>query len=172
MGGGGYADDGRLCPNCPADGLTLFEAMLFANAMTKRYGNPSDTVYVYSAINSTNSTGLYKKIKPREVVGLQNLQIATDKTGYRLPTRGEFHYIYYKGVLLDFPWDDLYPPKICGKPMIGTFGILPIAEESHKSLPPKNRLLGISMISSAMPMNGQPLQAKIILASSWQWAGL
>lgn len=108
--GGGYADDGSLCPDCPADGLTLFEAMLFANAMTKRYGNPSDTVYAYSAIDSTNSTGSYQKIKPREVVGLQNLQIATDKTGYRLPTRGEFHYIYYKGVLMDFPWDDLYPP--------------------------------------------------------------
>jgi hypothetical protein len=106
--GEGYADDGSLCPNCPVDGVTFYEAILYANEMTKKYGNPNDTIYTYTAINTSDTKGSLQRVKPTEVTGLENLQITFNKNGYRLPTRGEFSYIYYQGVFTVYPWDDLY----------------------------------------------------------------
>jgi formylglycine-generating enzyme required for sulfatase activity len=106
--GEGYADDGSLCPNCPVDGVTFYEAILYANKMTKKYGNPNDTIYTYTAINTSDTKGSLQRVKPTEVTGLENLQITFNKNGYRLPTRGEFSYIYYQGVFTVYPWDDLY----------------------------------------------------------------
>lgn len=107
--GTGVADDGTLCPNCPADKLTIYEAMLYANAMTKSLLQSSDTVYRYTAIDSADAPGYYLKVKVKEVVGLQGLVIDSTKLGFRLPTQGEFKYMCLKTNLLELPWEDLYP---------------------------------------------------------------
>lgn len=107
--GTGYADDGTLCPNCPADGVTIYEAMLYANAMTKQHGKPEDTVYAYTAIDTIDAPGRYTKKKVKEISNLQNLMIREGKLGYRLPSLGEFHYMSLKSNLLYTPWDDIYP---------------------------------------------------------------
>lgn len=104
-----YVDDGSLCPTCPAGGLTIYEAMLYANALTKSVLLSNDTVYSYTTIDSADAPGYYLKVKVREAVGLQNLVIDDSKSGFRLPTRGEFHYLCLKSNLMNYPWDDLFP---------------------------------------------------------------
>lgn len=107
--GTGYADDGTPCPNCPADAVTIYEAMLYANAITKQKGNPSDTVYSYSRIDTADAPGYFAKAKIKEIVALQNLVIREEALGYRLPTQGEFEYMSLKSDLDYVPWEDLYP---------------------------------------------------------------
>lgn len=107
--GTGYADDGTPCPNCPADAVTIYEAMLYANAITKQKGNPSDTVYSYSRIDTADAPGYFTKAKIKEIVALQNLVIREEALGYRLPTQGEFEYMSLKSDLDYVPWEDLYP---------------------------------------------------------------
>lgn len=107
--GTGYADDGTPCPNCPADAVTIYEAMLYANAITKQKGNSSDTVYSYSRIDTADAPGYFAKAKIKEIVALQNLVIREGAQGYRLPTQGEFEYMSLKSDLDYVPWEDLYP---------------------------------------------------------------
>lgn len=87
------------CPRCPIENLTWFEAVLVANARTKREMSPVDTVYSYDAVeavvrtDSASLTGwayVYAKVKPVRVVGLRNLRVDTTKNGYRLPTDQEW----------------------------------------------------------------------------------
>lgn len=82
------------CPRCPIENLTLSEAMLAANARTKRDMPASDTVYSYDSVevvtrtDTASLTGwayVYAKLKPDRVVGLRNLRVDTTKNGYRLP---------------------------------------------------------------------------------------
>ncbi len=107
--GVGYADDGSPCPECPVDAVTLYEAILYANAMTKTVLHSDDTVYSYTGIDSVLGSGVYQKVKGQEITGLRNLIIDTSKSGFRLPTHGEFHYMCLKGSLINYPWEDLYP---------------------------------------------------------------
>lgn len=79
------------CPNCPIDDITYFEAVLYANARTKQELGSKDTVYTYSAVSSVATVHSEIRVrKPTEIVDLVDLKADPKKTGWRVPSRGEY----------------------------------------------------------------------------------
>lgn len=88
-----------VCPMCPIENLRFFDAVLAANALTKREMSPADTVYSYDEIqtytkqdtaNLTGTAWAYAMMEPSYTTGLVNLRIDTAKNGYRLPNDQEW----------------------------------------------------------------------------------
>lgn len=109
-----------VCPTCPQENMTWFEAVLAANARTKKELRPADTVYTYTAIeytiqtvDSTVAQSLvgYYRMRPRFVSGIKGLGIDTSRAGYRLPSNEEWT---FAGMLGYNPFDvDVdYPDSI------------------------------------------------------------
>lgn len=106
-----------VCPTCPQENMTWFEAVLAANARTKLEMNPADTVYTYTSVqykiqivDSTVPQSLvgYYLMRPRYVSGIGDLRLDTSRAGYRLPSNEEWTFAAMLG-FNPFEVDDDYP---------------------------------------------------------------
>lgn len=109
-----------ICPTCPIENLSYFDAILVANALTKREISPVDTVYSYDAVqvyvkqdtaSLTGAAWAYAMIEPSYTTGLVNLRVDTTKNGYRLPTDQEWAWAAM-GDFNPFTLSEEYPDSV------------------------------------------------------------
>jgi uncharacterized protein (TIGR02171 family) len=79
----------------PVVAVTWYDAILYANELSKSLGY--DTVYSYLGTRS-NSNG--------SVIEMEALEIHFQKKGFRLPTEAEWEYVASEGGKNHFPWPD------------------------------------------------------------------
>jgi len=179
------------CPRCPVENITAQEAMLYANALTRKEMSPDDTVYAYTGITWTvpvkGSTAAYTKTK--EAQGLTQLTIRPGAKGYRLPTEAEwkrlaaaggaqnnvYWYSYYKSPYEAFDSSGLYAwyknnaagmPKAVAQKIPNKYGLYDLMGnvEEYTSTPDGN-----DYVSKGVAADATQGSLNMMMAAQAQW---